>query len=390
MRKAVHTGPGSSSPSGGRGAWPGTPRPRELARDAVEAARAQVATTLTLVFVLATVCFAVLVTTGQTAAAEARVVEQIDSAGTRLIVLSDESGNAGILPVAPASLAGISDVSWVIGLGAAQDVTNPLLPDARVASRALVGDLPADLNLVQGRAPRAGEAVVGADAVGQLHLRQGLGTVRPIDGSSDPIAVVGVFEATGPLAHLDDTVLVRRESDQLASLRYLYVMASDVRTVDRLSTTLTSSTPALDATALTVETPSGALALRDVVAGRLGAASRQLMALVMGVAAVLIAVTMLSATVARRRDFGRRRALGATRSALVTGLLLQTALGATLGILLGVSLGLATLQATTGSLPTSRFTLGVAGLALLLTLLACAPVATHAAHRDPLRILRVP
>jgi len=370
--------------------WPGVPRPGDLLRDAVAGARAQIATTLTLVLVLATVCFAVLVTTGQAAASEARVVEQIDSAGTRLIALSDDGGTAEILPEAPALLATISDVTWAFGLGEAQDVTNPLLRDGRVASRAIVGELPPDLVLVQGRMPQIGEAIVGVQAAPTLRLGAGLGTVQVLDGSQDPIGVVGVFDASGPLAHLRNTVLVATAPDQIETLRFAYVMASDVTTVDRLENVLLTSTPAMNPAALTIETPSGAIALRDVIAGRLGAASRQLMAVVMGVGAVIIAVTMLSATVSRRRDFGRRRALGATRSALVAALLAQTSIGALIGIALGTAAGLAVLAATTGSLPSWRFTAGVAGLALLLTLLAATPIATQAANRDPLRILRVP
>lgn len=373
-----------------RPAWPGAPRPGALIRDAAEGARAQFATTLTLVLVLATVCFSVLVTTGQAAAAEARVVEQIDSIGTRLIAISDDGGQARIDPGAPDLLAGISDVSWVLGLGEAADVTNALLPDARVASRAVVGTLPADLVIVRGRTPRPGEAVAGADAATRLHLGPGLGRVQAADGSRDPVAVVGTFTADGPLAHLNSVVLIATGADQLTSLRYVYVMASDVTTVGRLQKVLLSSTPAEAPDVLTIEAPSGALALRDVIAGQLGASSRRLMALVMGVGAVIIAVTLLSATASRRRDFGRRRALGATRSALVAGLLIQVGLSALPGVLLGTAAGLVTLQATTGSLPEVRFVLGVVGLTLLLTLVAATPVATHAAHRDPLRILRVP
>ena len=371
--------------------WTGVPRLGELVRDALAGARAQLAATLTLVLVLATVCFAVLVTTGQSAANEARVIEQIDSAGTRLVALSDDAGDSGILPTAPAVLGGLSDASWALGLGAAVDVTNPNLPAGRAAARDLVGDLPPELTLTQGRAPRLGEAIVGARVAGTLNLVPALGRVEPIGESHrEPTPVVGVFTASGPLAHLEDTVLLAADPASLESLRYVYVMATDVAVVDRLEDVLRTSTPALEPGRLTVETPSGAIALRDVVAGRLGAASRQLMAVVMGVGAVIIAVTMLSATIARRRDLGRRRALGATRSALVATLLLQAAVGAVVGILLGTAAGLVTLSATTGSLPTWRFTAGSAGLALLLTLATSAPIATHAAFRDPLRILRVP
>lgn len=375
----------------GDGAWPGVPLLGELARDAVTSARAQAVATLTLILVLATVCLSILVTTGQTAATEARVVAQIDSAGTRLIALSDEGGAAGILPDAPARLAGLSDVTWVIGLGVAVDVTNPALPAGRAAARDMVGDLPPDVELIQGRRPRAGEAVVGVDAAATLNLRPGQGRIQTSgDADAEPVAIVGVFQAAGPLAHLNDTVLIAADPRDVDTLRYVYVMASDVTVIDRLERTLLTSTPALKPAALTVETPTGAIALRDVIAGRLGAASRQLMAVVMGVGAMIMAVTMLSATIARRREFGRRRALGATRSALVATLLAQAAIGAVFGIALGIAGGLAALAATTGSLPTWQFVAGVAGLALLLTLGAAAPIATYAAHRDPLRILRVP
>ncbi|QAY71408.1 FtsX-like permease family protein [Xylanimonas protaetiae] len=374
-----------------RDTWSGIPRVRDLARDAVDGARAQRTTTLTLAVVLAVVCFAVLVTTGQSAASEARIVEQIDSAGTRLIALSDDGGKAGIQATAPHRLAGLSDTTWAFGLGEAVDVTNPALPDGRAASRAVVGDLPADLAIVQGRPPRPGEAIAGTGVTAVLHLGPGLGTIRPIGApGEDPVAVVGAFEATGPLAHLNDVILIAAAPEDAETLRYVYVMADDVAVIDRLEAVLRTSTPALDPSALTVETPAGAIALRDVIAGRLGAASRQLMAVVMGVGAAIIAVTMASATASRRRDFGRRRALGATRSALVATTLAQSSLGALAGIVVGTAAGVVTLAATTGSLPSWWFVAGVAGLALLLTVTTATPIATRAAHRDPLRILRVP
>ncbi|MCL1900092.1 MAG: hypothetical protein FWG11_06235 [Promicromonosporaceae bacterium] len=366
----------------------GSPRARELLRDSLAQARAQIATTITLILVLATVCFAVLVTTGQSAASEARIVEQIDGAGTRLIALSDNAGDADIRPEAPAQIAGISDVTWAFGLGEAVDVTNAVITDGRVAARALVGGLPAEMPLVQGRAPLPGEAVVGLQAAPTLHLGPGLGTIAA--PGQDPIAVVGVFDASGPLASLANVALVSRAADDVETLRFVYVMASDVTTVERLEDVLRASTPARNPAALTVETPTGAIAVRDMIAGNLGAAARQLMAVVMGVGAVLIAVTMFAATASRRRDFGRRRALGATRSTLVAGLLAQTTVGAVLGIALGTTAGLIALQATAESLPSWQFTAGAAGLALLLTLVAATPIALHAATRDPLRILRVP
>ena len=370
--------------------WPGLPRRRELIRDALAGARSQVIITLTLAAVLATVCLSVLVTTGQAAASESRIVEQIDSAGTRLIAISDDAGNAAILSDAPAAVEAMSDVSWAFGLGPAFEVSNPWLPVGRTAARLLVGALPPDALLVQGRAPQPGEAIVGVQAAESLHIAPALGVVEPFGTYEPAVGVVGIFQADGPLSHLNNIVLIASDPADVEELRFVYVMASDVTTVARLEDVLATSTPARNHAALFVETPTGAIALREVIAGQVGAASRQLMAMVMGVGAVIIAITMLSATAARRREFGRRRALGATRSLLVASVLIQASLSALLGIVVGIAGGLVMLDVTTQSLPSWHFTAGVAGLSLLVTLLAAAPIALMAARRDPLRILRVP
>jgi putative ABC transport system permease protein len=344
--------------------------------------------TITIGLVLATVCVAILVTAGQTAAGQARVIDQIDSAGTRLIALSDDGGKSGMLPSAPGQIRGWSDVSWAMGLGEAVDITNPALPLGHAAARVLVGGLPPEIAIIQGRAPMAGEAVVGSDVAATLNLGPGLGRIQA--PGQDPVGVVGVFAAAGPLAHLNNLVLIAADPDGIDTLRYIYVMAADVSVVDRIEGFLATSTPAQDPTALTIETPAGAIALRNAIAEGLGATARNLMALIMGVGAVVIAVTMLIATIPRRPEFGRRRALGATRSALVAGLLIQTLVASVPGVALGTVIGLVALHLSTGSTPTWQFTTGVVGLVVILALVASAPVAVVAARLDPLRILRVP
>lgn len=373
----------------GKGRLPGRPRPRDLLLEGVANARSQVGTTVTLIVVLAAVCFSILMTTGQSAASERAVINQIDTAGTRMIAISDDQGQAAISPKAVRILEDVSDVSWAFGLGEAFDVTNATLADQRAGARPLVGELPEDITLIAGRLPQAGEAIIGAEIADQLHIPQGYGSVTPVGGGA-VVPVVGSFVAEGPLESLNATILVATPPEDLSAIRYLYVMATDVSAVERLGVMLETSTPANHPEAITVETPSGVIALREVVAGELGATSRALMAVVMIVGALIISVTMFGATTSKRRDFGRRRALGATRSALIVGLLVQTAVGALVGILIGCVGGLLILSQQSGELPAPTFTIGVAGLALLITLAAATPVALHAATRDPLRILRVP
>ncbi len=101
--------------------------------------------------------------------------------------------------------------------------------------------------------PGAGEAVVGNGAVGPLNLQPGLGRIRyDNDPAAEPIAVVGVCDATGPLAHLADTVLISTEPENVETLRYLYVMANDITVVDRLEQVVRNSTPVLNPAALTL------------------------------------------------------------------------------------------------------------------------------------------
>lgn len=139
-----------------------------------------------------------------------------------------------------------------------------------------------------------------------------------------------------------------------------------------------------------VEASAGVLRLRDAVAGALGASSRQLMLGVLGGGLVLVSVTVLSAVQGRRRDLGRRRAVGASRSAIVVLVLLQTAVAGVMGALVGSVGGVAAVALAAGAAPPWSFSAGVAVATVLIGLVGAVPPALLAAYRDPVRILRVP
>ncbi len=105
---------------------------------------------------------------------------------------------------------------------------------------------------------------------------------------------------------------------------------------------------------------------------------------------LLVALTLIGAVSQRRRDFGRRRALRASRSTVVALVLLQTSAAALVGVAAGGVAGLVLVNRLAGSLPSPGFTFGVVVLTLLTALLAAVPPAVLAAYRDPVRILRVP
>lgn len=374
--------------------WPGRPRAGDLLIDGLASARTQPIVTITTAAVIAVVCLVVLATTGQSAASEQNVVAHIDSLGSRLVVAFDQSGDAHIQAASVQAVASLDQVSWAFALGPVTDVQNADSPRQDVvAERPLYGKVPTALPLTVGREPGPGEAIVGTDAARTLGLQDGVGIVT--DGTH-AWPIVGVFRADGPLAGLNANVLVDAQlatqgaAVPPADARYVYAMARDVGAVDVLSRALPVVLRAQQPAAITIDQPSGVLALRQAVAGELGRSSRLLMALVLTVGLAIITVTVLGAVAGRRRDFGRRRALGASRSAIVALVLIQTAAAGLAGVVVGTGAGLGVVHALVGREPGAGFTSGVAILAFLIALAGSIPPAIVAAHRDPVQILRVP
>lgn len=361
-----------------------------VALDALRGAWARPLATGVCALVVAAVCVVTLLTTGRTAATEAQVIASIDAVGTRLVTVTDATGSAGIDPSAPDLVATLEGVAWAFGVGPALATTNPAIGTVvggSTSARALVGTLPPDASLTAGRAPvRPGEAIVGELARPVLGLSDVAGA---LSAEGRTLAAVGQFAATGPLEGLGASVLYVPLADEAPPVRYLYVLAEEGTDVVALAAAVEAIVPAHQPAAVEVDVPSGAIELRDVVSGTLGAASRNLMAVVLGTGLLLVAVTMTGAVAARRRDFGRQRALGATRLDVVVAVLVHSGLAGALGTAVGLGVGLAATWATTGALPHARFTAGLAGLTLYVTLLGSLPPAVAAALRDPVRILRV-
>lgn len=372
---------------------PPTLRLRALLREGLLTAWSQRLSTAITALVVAAVCGVILATTGQSAAAEQRVLSRIDDVGTRTLLVEDSSGAARMSPLSVGAVSRLAGVRWAIGVGPVTDVRNAALGDAGqpVPSHAVYGALPAAIHVL-GRPPVTGEALVSREAKIALGLSQPVGGVT---GDAVDAAVVGAFTAEAPLQDLNGSTLVLADAGRPQAgfdpvLRRLYVMADDVHEVEPLAAALRAAISADDSSQVRIETPQTILDLRTVVAGDLGASGRRLMLLVLGVGLILIATTLFGAVSGRRREFGRRRALGASRSAVVTVVLVHSLVAAIAGALVGTAGGLLAVWRTAGSLPAGEFTAGVAALALLVAFVASVPPALLAAYRDPVRILRVP
>ncbi|WP_448058948.1 ABC transporter permease [Cellulomonas hominis] len=346
---------------------------------------------MTTALVIALVCLVTLGTTGRTAATEHQVLTTVDLLGTRLVTLTDSTGTAGIDSSVVDLLTGMESVEWAFALGPAVDATMPGLgttvAGAPVTARPIVGQLPAEMTTGSGRTARGGEAVAGTRAATNLGLTAGVGTAH-IRGNS--VAVVGTFSAEGPLSPLDGTLVLRPDRTDAFTVRYVYLRVAPAYDVQAVADLVEAVTPASTPSGVDVDVARGALELRTVLSGTLGESARQLMAMVLGVGMVLVSVTVTGAVNARRRDFGRQRAIGASRSAIVTLVVVQSAISGLLGAAAGSAGGILLAVLTSAPTPTPTFILSVITLSLIVALLGAAPPAVIAARRDPVLILRVP
>lgn len=105
---------------------------------------------------------------------------------------------------------------------------------------------------------------------------------------------------------------------------------------------------------------------------------------------IVVSILLYGLVMMRRNDFGRRRALGATRGFIVRLLLTQTGLLAVAGVLLDLVAAVVVLVASGDPLPGPAFMVAIGVLALAATLLAALIPALVVSRREPINELRVP
>ena len=130
--------------------------------------------------------------------------------------------------------------------------------------------------------------------------------------------------------------------------------------------------------------------LRAAIGGEL---SRQRRGVVLGLIAAVTAATLLNVwgmVLLRRKDFGRRRALGATRLTIVLLIVMQVLIVAVVGAVAGALAGMGWLAFNGDSRPALSYA-GALCVALVAAAAGAAAVpAAYAARRDPIAELRVP
>lgn len=333
------------------------------------------------VLIVASMCATILLTTGRTAAAESAVLGSIDSVGTRSIVVRAELG-AGLDSGVMERVATLHGIEWVGAFGPPIDTTpTGIAGGPKVPVRE--GWIP-QLSI----ASEDREVWASPESLRQLGFASASGGLISVDGID--YSIHGTLEVPANLTFLEPLVVYPRSTKAPGAVTVMVVVAKHPQLVATLSKAIYSVLGAEDPTKIKIETSSKLAELREIVAGQLGDFGRGLVLLVFAISTVLVAAVLFALVSLRRKDFGRRRALGASQSLIMALLLTQVALLASIGAAIGTIVSVAWLGISDSGLPGPAFILGTAVLAITAAAIAAVLPALFAARRDPLRELRVP
>ena len=361
--------------------------PFALIREAAHTARSQIVASALLMLVIAGMVVAIASTTGGAAAAQREVLRVIDHEDTRSITVR-ATADAGLSADLLTAVGGLSRVEWAIGVGPAEDGYNLNRPGGQaVGVRRVYATSLAPLHLTT-RSPVADAAYVDPAGRALLGLADPAGAVSVGPGHTYPI--VGMMNPPTSLTRGEPMVLVPTAPTATAPLVGLTVEAESPEAVAPLLRAVASLAVSPDPSKVTIESSSRLAALRERVNADLASFGRGLLVVVLSTGAALVTLILFALVQLRRRDFGRRSALGATSGMVLSLLLVQVALLVGIGQVLGVGACLVLSRLRSEPLPGWDFFLAVAYLSLCAALIGGVIPAVIASRRDPLRELRTP
>jgi putative ABC transport system permease protein len=328
-----------------------------------------------------TVPAAVTALAGLNVESQAAILRRVDEVGTRFITVVSSGSSRGIPGTAVRHFAALEGVDWVIGLGPVQDV--------RV--RAPVGQATPARGVVSVRAPvnyssepTIDTAYVSTSSATRLGLSAAVGVIDP--GGLD---VLGWFNAAEPLESLETFVLVPVSAGE-ARLERVLLLVDDAARVDAVIAAIPNLVGRDARPDIRIEASKQLVEARAAVRDELVARDRIVIVALLIVGTLVSSLVVFAGTMTARRDFGRRRALGATRGQLTALVIMATAWPAIGGATLGALLGWAYLVSVMGYLVPPNFPAAVAVLTVVSFAGAAGIPASYAATRDPLTVLRVP
>ena len=358
-------------------------------REAYANARSQKAFSILTLVIVAGMCAAVILTTGRSVAAQESVLATLDAAGTESIIVRSDP-ESGITTEVVSRLRSLDDVRWFAVLGSAHDVENQALPGSRVTARQVFGSSVAALGMRPAEPQRGPIAFASANALEALRMLDASGAVREAESGRE-LNIAGEFRTPSFLRDFDPLVLEPAAvPTDPAPVTLIVVVARSASMVSPVSHAVEAVLGASDGSKVKVQTGVQLAQLRSRVDIQLRESGRSLAFTIFIVTGLLVVTIQYGLTLLRRKDFGRRRALGASKSLVIALLLTQMGLLSLVGTALGAVAALAALAAVREPVPSVQFVFAVALMAVGICLVSAAGPAIVASRSDPLRELRIP
>lgn len=348
----------------------------------------QRAASATVVLSVVALSAGLVVTHGRTRAAEASLVEELQSAEHRQVLIRVPGPAIADPGPLVQVLDGIGSVEWAVALGPAFDVRNAALPGGEpIGMRTAAGEAAFEMfgmgatptsgayvsyegQMASGlESPRAGALV---DAFGVEHAARG------------PVDLPVVLRRLGPVA------LSPATTPNLPAVSLVAFSVGSLDDVDAVTDIAVALFPDEHRRSLQVQRSGGLLAARDSVREEFGSLGPMLLAALLAGTGTCVAAGAFAGVLARRRDYGRKRALGASREAIGMLVAAHAIALSVAGAAVGTGGGVLFLLATTSSTPPAGFLIAVVTAAVTIGSAASVLPAVAAARRDPLRELRVP
>jgi putative ABC transport system permease protein len=356
-----------------------------LRESCVSALAARVPTVLILL-VTAAMTFAAAATSGRSAALQDQLDRRVQDAGARVITVGDLGDDGFLTETAIETVAALSSVESAAAVTSAATVTNRSLGwgGPTVSAWGLVGADFADIvDLRLGRWPQPGEAIVSIKAAQVLRMDSASGAV--ITRDQQTYTVVGGFAAEGPFDWLNDGVLYAPTERAVGA--EARVVVSDLGMLGPTERTVRKVLEPNDPANLGLTSPRDLAEVSHELGGDVRSAGYETTLIVLLVGTLFVGAVSLGDVLIRRRDLGRRRALGVTRFDLVALICLRVMFSAVLGAVVGI-IAVQAFGAIAETIAPLPYAAASATLVAIAALVATIPAGLLAANRDPVTVLR--
>ncbi|MDJ0767910.1 MAG: hypothetical protein QNJ12_03920 [Ilumatobacter sp.] len=315
-----------------------------------------------------------------------RLDEVLASPTATLLRIKAHQSEVSIAPQLPRAMASFADVHASFALSQPVDATHERLGRSRSAVLWRVSDLSAVFGSGTYHCDAALASVAGARRLG---LADGVGQLR---AQGVPISIAGARPVPESLSFLDQSVLQPACPSAQDDLEFkeLVIVVEEPTDVSWALETALGFFSIEDRAKLSVESRIEQIELSVDVANEAARSAARLSLLTAGGITGLVVLLFSAVVVQRRRDYGRRRALGA--SGLYVGGLVtaQACIAMTISILIAVAASVGLAIAQDAAVPDGQYVAGATAMLLCGAAVGGLVPALLAVGGDPLRELRVP